>query len=181
MNKMLKKALAVFLCIWMLCLTGIAAFAASEQPYESPASIKLSKTSVSMVYGGTEQLTATVLPEGADQKVTWSSSDTNIVVVDGTGKLTAAKDTAETPSGKKTVTITVQSVSTPSVKATCTVTVDNDAPTKASTTLNTILTFLKTLFTTLSGTLSALPLKEYGATLLDLFNKILELIPKTAA
>ena len=66
MNKMLKKTLAVFLCIWMLCLTGIAAFAASEQPYESPASIKLSKTSVSMVYGGTEQLTATVLPEGAE-------------------------------------------------------------------------------------------------------------------
>ena len=180
MNKMLKKTLAVFLCIWMLCLTGIAALAANEQPFESPASIKLSKTAVSIVYGGTEQLTATVEPDGADQRVTWSSSNPNLVAVDGYGKLTAAKDTAEKPSGKQTVTITVTSVSVPSVKATCTVTVDNDTPTKVSTTLNTILELLKSIFTSLSGTLSSLPLKEYGATLLDFINKILNLIPKTA-
>lgn len=174
MNKMLKKTLAVFLCIWMLCLTGIAALAASEQPYVTPTSIKLNKTSVSMAYGGTEQLTATVEPSGADQKVTWSSSNTNIVTVDGTGKLTAAADNADSPSGKQTVTITVQSVSTPSVKATCTVTVDNDSSTKISS----FLTMLKTLITSLAGALSTLPLKEYSDTFIDFVKKIIEIIPQ---
>lgn len=174
MNKMLKKTLAVFLCIWMLCLTGIAAFAASEQPFETPASIKLSKTSLAMVYGGTAQLTATVQPEGADQKVTWSSSNTNLVTVDGTGKLTAAKDTAETPSGKQTVTITVSSVSVPSVKATCTVTVDNDAPTK----LDTILEMLKSVFTVLVGAFAD-PAKEFTTAIIDFFKKLVEVLPKS--
>lgn len=174
MNKMLKKTLAVFLCIWMLCLTGIASMAASEQPYETPASIKLNKTSVSMIYGGTEQLTASVEPAGADQKVTWSSSNTNIVTVDGSGKLTAAKDTAETPSGKQTVTITVSSVSAPNVKAICTVTVDNDAPTK----LNTILTLLKTLYTALVGAFAD-PAKQFSAAIIDFFKKLVEVLPKS--
>ena len=174
MNKMLKKTLAVFLCIWMLCLTGIAALAASEQPYVTPASIKLNKTSVSMVYGGTEQLTASVEPADADQKVTWSSSNTNIVTVDGTGKLTAAKDNAEKPSGKQTVTITVASVAAPSVKATCTVTVDNDSSTK----LNSFLTILKTLITSLAGAINTLPLKEYSNTLIDFIKKIIEVLPQ---
>lgn len=174
MNKMLKKTLAVFLCIWMLCLTGTAALAASEQPYEKPASIKLNKTTLSMGYGTTAQLTATVEPAGADQKVTWSSSDTNIVTVDGTGKLTAAADNADSPSGKQTVTITVSSVSVPSVKATCTVTVDNDTSTK----LNSFLTLLKTLITSLAGAINTLPLKEYSNALIDFFKKIIEVLPQ---
>ena len=173
MNKMLKKTLAVFLCIWMLCLTGIAAFAASEQPYVTPTSIKLNKTTLSMAYGSTEQLTASVEPAGADQKVTWSSSNTNIITVDGTGKLTAAKDNEESPSGKQTVTITVSSVSAPSVKATCTVTVDNDSSTK----LNSALTLLKTLFTSLVGAISTLPLKEYSDAIIDFFKKLVEVLP----
>ena len=176
MNKMLKKSLAVFLCIWMLCLTGIAALAASEQPYVSPASIKISATSISMVYGGTAQLTASVEPAGADQKVTWASSNTNLVTVDGTGKLTAAKDTAEKPSGKQTVTITVSSVAVPSVKATCTVTVDNDVSTK----LNTILTMLKTLFTALVGAFSD-PAKEFSTAIIEFFKKLVEVLPSTTA
>ena len=173
MNKMLKKTLAVFLCIWMLCLTGIASFAASEQPFETPASIKLNKTSVAMVYGGTEQLTATVQPAGADQKVTWSSSNTNLVVVDGTGKLMAAKDNAEKPSGKQTVTITVASVSVPSVKATCTVTVDNDPPTK----LDEIFSMLQTLFTVLVGAFAD-PAKQFGEAFIDFLKKLVEVLPK---
>ena len=174
MNKMLKKPLALFLCIWMLCLTGIAAAAASEQPFETPASIKLSKTTLSMVYGGTAQLTASVEPEGADQKVTWASSNTNLVVVDGTGKLTAAKDTAETPSGKQTVTITVSSVAAPSVKATCTVTVDNDAPSK----LSSLLSLLKTLLTAMVGAFAD-PAKQFGAAIIDFLKKLVEVLPKT--
>lgn len=174
MNKMLKKTLAVFLCIWMLCLTGIAAFAASEQPYVTPVSISLNKTKVSMVYGGTEQLTATVMPAGSDQKVTWSSSNTNVVTVDGTGKLTAARDNAENPSGKQTVTITVSCVNAPSVKATCTVTVDNDSTSKISS----IFAMIQSLFTSFIGVLNALPLKEYSATLIDFVKKIIEILPQ---
>ena len=78
MNKMLKKTLAVFLCIWMLCLTGTAALAASEQPYEKPASIKLNKTTLSLTVGGSETLSATVAPANATNKaITWASSDSS--------------------------------------------------------------------------------------------------------
>ncbi len=175
MNKMLKKTIAVFLCIWMLCLTGIAAFAASEQPFEVPASIKISNTTLSMLYGATAQLTATVQPDGSDQRVTWTSSNMNLVAVDGNGKLTAAKDTAETPSGKQTVTITVASVSAPSVKATCTVTVDNDTSTKLKSTLE----MLKSLLTALFGALKD-PMKELTTTIIDFVKQLIGSIQTTA-
>ncbi len=113
-------------------------------------------------------------PSDADQKVTWSSSNTNLVTVDGTGKLTAAKDNAEKPSGKQTVTITVSSVNAPSVKATCTVTVDNEPASKISS----ILTMLQSLFTSFIGVLNTLPLKEYSATLIDFVKKIIEILPQ---
>lgn len=170
MKKMLKKTLAVFLCVWMLCLTGVAASAASEQPYETPLSIKLNKASLSMAYGGTAQLTATVEPAGADQKVTWSSSNTNLIVVDGTGKLTAAAATDDTPSEKQTVVITVSSVSTPSVKATCTVTLgkDNTAVIIAS-----VISLLQTVFVAMVGALAD-PTKQLFSVVIDLFNQLLK-------
>ena len=175
MKKMFKKTLAVLLCIWMLCLTGIAAFAASEQPFETVSAVKISNTALSMVYGGTAQLTATVQPAGADARVTWSSSNAKLVAVDSPGKLTAAKDTAETPSGKQTVTITVTSVQNPNAKATCVVTVDNDAPTK----LNTILTLLKTLYTAMVGAFSD-PAKQFTLAFIDFFKKLAEVLTKAA-
>ena len=168
MNKMLKKTLAVFLCIWMLCLSGFAAFAINEKPFETPASIKLSQTSISMYYGDTAQLTASVLPEGSDQSVTWSSSNINLVAVDGNGKLTAAKDTAESPSGKQTATITVKSSSVPSVTATCTVTVDNKPATKTESFIETLTTFFTTMYKTLAD-----PAKQFTTAIIDFFKKLL--------
>ena len=176
MKKMFKKTLAVLLCIWMLCLTGIAAFAASEHPYETVTAVKISNTALAMLYGGTAQLTATVQPDGADARVTWSSSNAARVSVDSTGKLTAAKDTGDTPSGKQTVTITVTSVQNPNAKAVCVVTVDNDPPTK----LNTILTLLQSLFTAMVGALAD-PAKQFANAFIDFLKKLVEVLPKTAA
>ena len=144
--KMFKRVLALALCVWMLCTIGFAALAGSEEPYDRAEAVQLSATTLSMTYGGTAKLTATVSPSGADQRVTWSSSDAKLVAVDASGNLTAAKDTAETPSGKKTVTITATSVQNPNAKASCTVTVDNDAATKNGEMLKNILAALKSLF-----------------------------------
>ena len=145
MKSMFKRTLAFLLCVWMLCLVGITAFAANEEPYEYAQAVQLSATTLSMTYGGTAKLTATVSPSGANQGVTWTSSDKALVQVDANGNLTAAKDTAETPSGKKTVTITATSVQNPNAKASCTVTVDNDAATKNGEMLKNILAALKAL------------------------------------
>lgn len=175
MKKMFKKTLAVLLCIWMLCLTGIAALAASEQPYETVSAVTISNTSLSMVYGSTAQLTATVQPAGADARVKWTSSNDKLVSVDSTGKLTAAEDKAETPSGKQTVTITVTSVQNPNAKAVCVVTVDNDPPTK----LSQFLTLLKSLYTALVGTFAD-PAKQLMEAFIDFLKKLVEVLPKEA-
>lgn len=47
----MKKFLCVFLCVWMLCLTGVTAFAADEQPYVTVTAIKLSTATMTVVYG----------------------------------------------------------------------------------------------------------------------------------
>ena len=169
MKKMFKKTLAIFLCIWMLCLTGIAVFAANEEPYEPVTAVKVSPTSLSMLYGGTAQLTATVQPAGADTRVTWSSSNPSLVSVDSYGKLTASPDTAETPSGKQTATITVKSVENPRLTATCVVTVDNDPPTK----IEALLSTLQTLFTSLV-TVLAEPTKEFAIAIVDFIKRLAE-------
>lgn len=176
----MKKFLCVFLCLWMLCLTGVTAFAAEERPYQPVTAIKLSAATLTIVYGGTAQLTATVIPnDAADQRVTWSSSDTKLVQVDQSGNLTASKDTAETPSGKKNVTITVQSVQNPSVTAQCIVTVDNDSSTKLSQTVKQILTMVKTLFTALQNAFGGSS-KQFLEAFVDFVKKLIEVAPKAA-
>ena len=71
-------------------------------------SVKLSKTSLSLVKGKTYKLKATVLPSNAsNKKVTWKSSNTKIATVTSTGTVKAkAKGTAYisvvTVDGKKT-------------------------------------------------------------------------------
>lgn len=142
---MFKKVLAFALCVWMVCVFCMSAFAATGQPYEEVQSVQINPSSLSMVYGGTAKLTATVYPSGANPKVIWQSSDPSLVTVDSHGNLTAAKDNAETPSGKKTVTITVTSDEKSSAKATCTVTVDNDNETKTKSTLNSVIDTLKSM------------------------------------
>ena len=50
--------------------------------------VKLNKTEINLYIGGTETLTATVLPEGAYQKVTWSTANKKTATVTD-GKVTA--------------------------------------------------------------------------------------------
>ncbi len=76
-------------------------------------SVSLNKTELSLNVGESVTLTATVLPENADNKaVTWSSSDAAVATVDSNGKVTAvaagsAVITVKTTDGEKTATCTV--------------------------------------------------------------------------
>lgn len=79
-------------------------------------SIVLSEESFSLLPDDTKTLTATVLPEDADNKtVKWESSDTTIATVDQNGKVTAVAE------GECTITVTATDGS--GVKTTCSVTV----------------------------------------------------------
>ena len=78
------------------------------------SSISLNKTSLTLIEGESETLTATVDPDNAtDKKVSWSSSNTKIATVDSDGKVIAVK--------AGTVTITAKAGDK---MATCTVTVE---------------------------------------------------------
>ena len=81
--------------------------------------IVLSVTSLSLQPNDMRFLTATVLPENAQNKVvTWQSSDTNVAEVSSTGRVTA--------NAKGTCTITCAATDGSGVKATCQVTVKKD-------------------------------------------------------
>ena len=80
----------------------------------SVTGISLDKTSLSLLEGNSDALTATVSPDNAtDKSVSWKSSDSGIASVDDTGKVTAVKEgtvtiTATTSDGSKSVTCTVK-------------------------------------------------------------------------
>ena len=77
--------------------------------------VSLSKSSLSLVEGNSESLTATVAPDNATNKaVSWKSSDATIASVDNSGKVTAVK------AGSATITVTTTDGSK---TATCSVTV----------------------------------------------------------
>ena len=77
--------------------------------------VSLSKTTLSLVEGGSETLTATVAPSNATNKaVSWKSSDAGTATVDSNGKVTAVK------AGSATITVTT---SDGGKTATCSVTV----------------------------------------------------------
>lgn len=79
-------------------------------------SVKLNKTSVSIVKGKTSTLKATVNPSNASVKtVKWSSSNKDVATVSSSGKITAV--------GVGTATITCKSSDNSKKKATCKVTV----------------------------------------------------------
>lgn len=66
----------------------------------SVTGVSLSKSSMELMEGGSETLTATVSPDNAtDKSVTWKSSDTSVATVDG-GKVIAVK------AGTATITVT---------------------------------------------------------------------------
>lgn len=80
-----------------------------------PSSVKLTAESISIAYGKTKTLKATVSPSNAtDKTLKWSSSDPSIVSVTGAGKIKGLKAgksatiTVTTNSGKKTAQITVK-------------------------------------------------------------------------
>lgn len=77
-------------------------------------SIKLNKSSATLLKGKTLKLTPTVLPANAtDQSVTWKSANTAVATVDANGKVSARKTgtariTATTKDGRKTAVCTVK-------------------------------------------------------------------------
>jgi uncharacterized protein YjdB len=75
--------------------------------------VSLSKTSASVVVGGTLALTATVAPSNATNKaISWASSNTAVATVSASGKVTAVK------AGTATITVTAKDGAK---KATCAV------------------------------------------------------------
>ena len=67
------------------------------------ASVSLNEKNITLEAGSTYQLTATVLPENATNKnVTWTSSDSNVAIVDTNGLITAIA------AGTATITVTTE-------------------------------------------------------------------------
>ena len=103
--------------IFCLCVSA-ALFAAAVVSCEEPeepvlvSSVRLSQTEITLEIYDFTTLVATVLPDNADNKnISWSSSDTNVVVVKD-GKLTAMDTgtvaiTVTTVEGGKTATCSV--------------------------------------------------------------------------
>jgi hypothetical protein len=90
----------------------------STQPPQLVTSITLNETSINLHLGETSELTATVLPEDADNKaVSWESSNSDVATVDGNGVVTAIAD------GNCTITCKAKDGS--GVKATCEVNVSS--------------------------------------------------------
>ena len=80
-------------------------------------SVTLNKSSLTLVEGKTETLTATVKPVYViDKSIQWTSSDEFVATVSDNGVVTAVKE--------GTATITATSTLTPDKKASCTVTVE---------------------------------------------------------
>ena len=90
--------------------------------------VKLNKSETSLLVGGNETLTATVLPEDAtNQNVTWKSDKPEIATVDANGKFTAVKV------GEATITVTTEDGGK---TATCKVTVSETSVAVTGVTLN---------------------------------------------
>ncbi len=88
------------------------------------SSISLNKNSLTLDEGESEQLSATVLPDYAtDKSVTWTSSNTDVAVVDSSGNVTA-----QSISGI-TATATITATDSKGHSASCVVTVNKPEPT----------------------------------------------------
>ena len=90
----------------------------SAQAAVTPAVVQLNQSTavIDMAVGKKLSLDATVLPEGASQRITWTSSNKKIATVSSDGTVTAKS--------RGTVTITAKARGT-NVTATCTITVKN--------------------------------------------------------
>jgi hypothetical protein len=95
----------------------VTADSCENDPGNPITSVTVEPATLSLFVGKTASLTATVLPENAEDKaVTWSSSDESIAKVDAAGEVSAIA------AGVATVTATVAGGKT----AGCTVTVENE-------------------------------------------------------
>ena len=147
--KNFKKLLSFVLCLVITFSFGISVLGADDE-YIPVAGVLISETELSMYYGESAKLSATVVPANAsDGGITWTSSNPTLLSVDADGNLLAAKDTAETPTGKQQVTITATSTFNPKISAKCIVTIDNDAKTKTIAVLKTIFKFIITIIPTI--------------------------------
>ena len=110
-RRILTLLLAALLLIPLLAI-------GSAQAAVTPAVVQLSQSSavIDMAAGRRLDLAATVLPDGASQRVTWTSSNRRVATVSSSGVVTAKT--------RGTVTITAKARGT-NVSASCTVTVVN--------------------------------------------------------
>ena len=107
-------------------------------PTVAVTGVTLDKTSISLLVGDSETLTATVTPADAEnQKLTWSSDKPAVATVDDNGKVTAVKV------GTATITVTTEDGGK---TATCRVTV------KAATVAVTGVTLNKSTLSLIEGT-----------------------------
>jgi len=83
------KKIFVFLLSLLLSVTLVACKDKNKNNVVAPNEIQIIGNQATMLKGEELQLTAKVLPEGADQRVIWSSSDENVLNVDDNGKVTA--------------------------------------------------------------------------------------------
>lgn len=104
-----RSVLSVLVLASMFCLAGCTNNSSQTPSSETPSSTTIAVTGVtitsannvrSIKEGETLQLTATVLPEGANQGVTWTSSSETNATVSNTGLVTAVK------AGNVTITAT---------------------------------------------------------------------------
>lgn len=114
------RSIVKLIAVLLIAATLLPFIASCEKPQEEPtsepteiASIALDKTELSLPAGTAERLAATVLPDGADQTVTWSSDNEESVTVSrglvvtiapGIANVTAAAANGMTATCKVTVT-----------------------------------------------------------------------------
>ena len=95
----------ISLMFWV-CIALLTTQCSKKDPQDRTSTIpvsgvSLNKKSLSLTIGGTETLTATILPDNAaDKSVTWKSSNTTVATVDANGKIAAVT------AGSATITVT---------------------------------------------------------------------------
>lgn len=92
---------------------GVYAMLRVVVSHPSATSVSVSPSSVILTEGQSKYLTATVYPSNASQSVSWSSSNSNVVSVTGSGKITAIK------AGSATITATTSNGKTGACVVTC--------------------------------------------------------------
>lgn len=106
----MKNILTLTILFAALLLTAISC--KKDDPKVRVTSVTLDKTTLTLVVGTEETLTASVAPTNAtDKTITWSSSDETIATVDEDGKVIGVKQ------GEAKVTATLKS--NPAITASC--------------------------------------------------------------